>query len=113
MNKERLTKLAQHLLTVPPEKLKMHNWTCGTAACAVGHACAMPEFKAEGLALSHSNKYPVLTTIYASGWNAVEAFFDISYEAAQYLFSHEHYFVQPTPREVSERIAEFAGRADT
>lgn len=71
MNKERLNKLADFLDTVPEAKFDLETWRvnaqgreafdestdndhllnldCGTRGCAVGWACAMPEFQAQGL----------------------------------------------------------------
>lgn len=69
MNIERLTKLAELLDTVPPERFNMDYWglasaysnlkelnvaECGTSACALGWACSIPEFQAAGLHL-HRN----------------------------------------------------------
>src|SRR4051812_10402841 len=43
---------------IPDEKFDMWDWTCGTTACAVGHACADPWFKAQGLSLRMKRSDP-------------------------------------------------------
>lgn len=58
---------------------------CGTTCCAVGWACAMPEFKLQGLGYcgvgpTFNNKY---------GWAAVSEFFDITTLEAEGLFQHD------------------------
>lgn len=105
MNKERLTTLANHLRTVPPETLDMSNWTCGTAACAVGHACMMPEFNAQGLGFPDVRRIPYYAG--ESGWCAVDNFFDLLWPAARHLFESRHYLKPPTPTEVADRIDYF------
>ena len=62
MNAERLLKLADFLETLPPERFDYSDWvgwnwkgdqtlSCGTPACALGWAAAMPEFRELGLQL--------------------------------------------------------------
>ena len=137
MNKPRLQALATMLRSVPPDNFNLDSWrykedldvllgqcvtdeqitshTCGTTACAVGRACAMPEFNVQGL--TYDNWEP-LYTCYGSirsmsvGWSAVEAFFDISYKEAQELFTDEGYKYSEygdsvTPQNVAKRIEEF------
>ena len=105
MNKERLTLLANHLRTVPPERLDMTVWTCGTVACAVGHACTIPELQEQGLSLSWISRSPD----YAGerGWAAVTKFFDLSWGASKLLFNSDSYVKPPTPTEVADRIDYF------
>jgi hypothetical protein len=79
------------------------NHKCGTTACAVGWACAMPEFKAEGL--RDAAGAPVYMG--HGGWDAVEAFFDLSYGESVALFSLDHYTDSPEPWEVADRIEQF------
>jgi len=109
MNKERLIILADYLQTLPPENLDMHSWTCGTAACAVGHACTLPEFKAEGFSLHTDSvcNYPALKLTFhetLTGWNAVVKFFSLNRRAAYYLFDFISYVGDPSPTYVSDRI---------
>lgn len=64
---EKLLKLADYLETVEDEHFAMdiwyyrkdnkkiaRTWDCGTSACALGHACFIPEFKKEGLRVAPS-----------------------------------------------------------
>lgn len=105
--KQRLQTLANFLRTCAPEKFDLENWrsaphtlsptdedlnTCGTTACAVGWACSMPEFKAEGL--YYNGHMPVYAPVDAqplSYWRAVEEFFGLSFIEARWLFSIECY----------------------
>lgn len=104
MNKDRLTTLANHLRTVPPEKLDMKNWTCNTAACAVGHAATMVDLITQGFYLA-GGRIPAYGDLRA--WAAVEAFFDIRWPAGRHLFDAQHYRAHPTPNEVADRIDYF------
>jgi hypothetical protein len=123
MHAQRLTALAALLATVPPEKFDLEGWrmdkpggnecwqekltdamllnpACGTCGCAVGWACAMPEFQQQGLVWE---KTPAFGE--ERGWDAVSAFFDLSDDATQYLFSASHYEREhPTAADVVERI---------
>lgn len=59
---------------------------CGTTGCAVGWACAYPEFQAQGL------QFGVIGPLYRnqarwhSGWSAVLAFFELDQREADSLF---------------------------
>lgn len=122
MRRDRLQKLAQHLLlNVPAEKFDLATWfsECGTTACAVGHACSMPEFNAEGLVGFIPEWHQPRTVNYCpkfnsyTGYDAVCAFFDISRRDAYYMFSPSDYkgnFTSdlPTIRNVVSRIEEVA-----
>lgn len=114
MNKKRLQKLADHLRTVPPEKLNMDEWNCGSASCAVGHACSIPEFAAEGLSLELSffgNLIPFFDGL--ENWAAVHDFFDLSEDEAQELFGSDAYQDHVTPSEVSAAIEYFIANGDS
>ena len=66
LRKERLAKLVQHLLTLPPTvTFDMNEWAshtkdhkptagnyCGTTACVLGHAATIPQFQRAGLKLT-------------------------------------------------------------
>ena len=126
--KQRLQTLANFLRTVPPERFDLENWrsaphtslpitdedlkTCGTTACAVGWACSMPAFKAEGL--YYNGHMPVYAPVDAqplSYWRAVEEFFGLSYIEARWLFSDKCYST-PSLWSVIERL-EIAASRDT
>ena len=141
MNKERLLKLSTLLASVPDEKFNIASWRmdehgeengeklgdeslldtgCGTSGCAVGWACAMPEFQAEGLVWTAGG--PGLLAgdaLSFSGWDAVKEFFDLDHPQAQHLFSGSEYeedrFDGPgvTPGDVSERIRKWVKAEST
>lgn len=115
--KERLTLLADFLMEVPVKQFEMFAWRagrdcddetlmqhkCGTSACAVGWACAMPEFKAEGL------HYALNGPVYGpdDAWNAVRMFFGLQYHEATALFSSDSYEDNVAPVDVATRIRLF------
>lgn len=115
---------------------------CGTAACAFGHAALDPRLQAEGLSLIGElndtlDVVPIRTiadfsawltcpnaTGYAdpcfdgeTGFDAATAFYDITYDAADYLFDPTSYprdAVGVTPEDVItriERVIELGGEA--
>lgn len=109
MNRERLQHLITILEKVQPDMLKMGGWfarltPCGTAACAVGHACLDPDFQAQGLSPFFGGPK------YAGdmGWDAVEGFFDLGPLGAEHLFDEDSYSrrIPVTPADVIERIRE-------
>lgn len=109
MNKKRLQKLADHLRTVPAAKLDMNIWSCGTSACAMGHACTIPSFKRAGLRLVRLENAEGKEHFYpdfkgASDFGAAEEFFDIKYSVAEHLFSSFEYRGRPSPATVAKRI---------
>lgn len=114
MNRGRLLKLAAHLDTVPPEKFDLGHWICGTTACAVGHACSIPEFRAEGLGWNSKQsrtrfENPAPRFGGSEGWYAVQKFFDLDYGQATALFlddSYDTHGERTTAAEVAQRIRE-------
>lgn len=113
MNKERLLRLADHLDAIDPIKFDLTDWRCGTTACAIGHACDIPEFKEAGLKLAgvSYDSYPYADPCFLRecGWDAVVSFFDINYDDAEYLFEETAYdpVDKCNPKAVSNRIREF------
>jgi hypothetical protein len=123
MNVERLQKLADFLKRPIPGRFNMREWikediddegnVCGTAACALGWACTIPEFRAAGLTLSE----PAIRTGFRRysprcegerSYTAGAKFFGLGLEQAMYLFDFDRY---PDPHhitrcEVVERIEE-------
>lgn len=113
MNRERLTKLADFLDTVPEPAFNIDRWqgSCGTVACAVGWATKIPEFIEAGFKMMNMGSYYESVPVFENRfrWNAVTEFFDINYEQAMYLFSGFKYDMpgwQVTPAMVAERIRE-------
>lgn len=117
MRTDRLLKLAEFLDTVEEDKFSLVTWDCGTTACAVGWACRMPEFQAEGLGIDFEEGYGLPTFHGYGGWQAVREFFQIDHETAALLFSEYSYDIYSpdegdlvrdgsttTARQVAERI---------
>lgn len=109
MHKERLTTLAKHLRTVAPENFGLEAWRCGTVACAVGHACSIPEFRTAGLRLEVYDGTALMPGYGVwSSWRAVQAFFDLSRDQADHLFYEDQYDPAcATANHVADRIEEF------
>lgn len=127
MHADRLLRLADYLETVvaklPPEQFHMAQWgirdpDCGTACCAVGHAAAIPEFRAAGLSLEWEtgDAEPVFGDCF--GWRAVCKFFGLAFIEAEPLFSPTYYFDcdgrevpanEITPGMVAARIRDYVG----
>ena len=132
MNKERLLKLAAFLETVPERKFDIQSWRCesneagasefnsdllqdqylrdpdcGTTGCAVGWACSMPEFQAEGFIWTLTGPGLLRKVGGISGWPAVRAFFDLVQEDATALFDEYSYTARANgPKDVAQRIRE-------
>ena len=108
MNRARLETLLAHLKTVPEEKFGISDWKCGTAACAIGHAGSIPEFKLAGFSCA---AVPEVLSPNGSliGWRAVTRFFDLDIEEARELFSGERYpdGDNTTLPEVIDRFSKF------
>lgn len=124
MNKERLQTLADFLKTpLPQEKFDIESWrsglnttdrglravSCNTVACAVGWACAIPEFKALGLKYKQGPWTGRPNFKGNDGWDAVTNFFDLRYSDCFYLFDADSYpnAYETTALEVVTRIEEF------
>lgn len=127
MNKERLQALANVLREVPDANFDLETWrytpgsgenatdvqvlshNCGTTACAIGWACAMPEFQAQGLRWEGVQPALVGEGSLDTGWDAVKVFFGISYHASQRLFNQDGYDidVHVTPNDVADSIEDF------
>jgi hypothetical protein len=94
--KKRLLTLAKFLRTVPKKRFRMSTWAtgkfcgdqkepehneCGTAACAAGWACTIPEFQRAGLSLDESSFWggDSLTPHYKGKeeWDALQKFFGL------------------------------------
>jgi hypothetical protein len=116
---DRLLRLAEyHEHQVSPEQFSLRNWQdpCGTVACAIGHACRIPEFAEAGLRLVPYGNAGYFMPAYGewSDWYAVAEFFGIDHDDAEYLFGAWHYDegVATRPDEVAARIREFVCSKD-
>ena len=87
-----------------------HTIDCGTVACAVGHACLLPEFNELGLKFGKDWDpiYEVEGKVTSNSWAAVSDFFDIKHRAAEWIFDEYSYNdeCEVTPLMVADRIAE-------
>ena len=121
---QRLLFLAEFLKTVPEEKFDLEVWrfskvsheatdellntNCGTAACAVGWACAIPEFQNLGLQYLDSRPQLFDGEDCWEDWDAVEEFFELDRGNALYLFYHTAYpMYGVTVENVISRIHEY------
>lgn len=145
MNTERLLILADALETrIPADRFDLRFWResdtdtyvgptttdealirgCGTSACAVGWACALPELQAQGLTWDVERGIPIFSGLseetlkqsedsgakaYFIAWGSVREFFEIDRKTADYLFDLDAYqndadFIDPTPANVAARI---------
>lgn len=126
MNIERLQHLESLLRRhaakefMPDWKFDMQVWEhhhCQTAGCAIGFALHSPEFQAAGLRGKVGDSwgkdvgiliFPVFQG--AEGYEAVEAFFDLSPGETSWLFSSFSYSLLPSALQVADRIRGFIAR---
>jgi len=106
---ERLAMLATFLEALPPKRLTFCFWFRNGRGCAVGLAAATDVwFQAQGLRLDDIDRPALCRPVYRdkTDWDAVSAFFDLSLEQAQALFSAAAYndVRQPEPGLVAARI---------
>jgi hypothetical protein len=151
MHALRLTVLAEALeMHIPVEKFDLGSWrndhrptgfdtsdeallhACGTTACAVGHACALPALKDQGLYWDKQNSIPRFTGFepdseeprpenWDIAWGSVQQFFGLTQHQTWWLFSagnyehddgtalpglplNKHGCVNPEPKHVAHRI---------
>ena len=97
----RLGILIDKLSSIGPEQYDHNHWECGTAKCAAGHACTIPEFRTLGLSMGAS---PQFNEHY--GYWALAKFFELAYLDAYNIFSHDGYLWSPTIADVISRIQE-------
>jgi hypothetical protein len=141
MNIDRLNHLCDVLDRVDPVHFSLEDWahpSCGTTACAVGHAALDAQFNAAGFRLAVSEK-PLFRQKHArfcrtladiqpsrfvehrhaypcygrySGWDAVCKFFGLTKEQAKWLFRPGSYPepAESTPAGVAARIRGMLGK---
>lgn len=109
MHKERLEQMVTMLRNLPEEKFDISGWSCGTTACAVGHACATPVFQAQGLLLRQDFDGVMPAYGESDGWRAVGEFFELDIDDAEHLFYSAMYpnYGCTKPFEVADRIEAF------
>ena len=78
-NVEALLKVVEILEATPDKAVDLQSWTCGTTACAIGHAANHPWFAERGLKLNRLGS-PVFHQVNEEmiSWDAVEEFFDLT-----------------------------------
>lgn len=116
---DRLMRLTDLLDTIEPEAFDLEFWkrsgpNCGTTACAIGHACTIPEFIEAGLQLHVDVQEEEETTYFVAYKNyisssAVMEFFGLDYNQAMWLFyplSYEDKDLR-NPKKVATRIRKF------
>lgn len=120
MNVERLEKLAEVLDLYPygeQTKFDLSDWgqvkgSCGTAVCAIGTACWLNTFEGLGYRWDEDGsmepfcytEWPVGLQVKLTGWPAVEYFFNLSSDLADWLFAEENYNKDTKPSDVALRI---------
>lgn len=131
MNKthaKRLLKLADHLDTLPRKEFDFGTWSqvqsCGTTACALGHACTMPAFRRLGAKLvldwveSEDSKFlrPTLSgqEDEAGVYEVSNTLFGLNYDEVERLFYPGNAFhgysglgENATPKQVARHIRKF------
>lgn len=116
----RLLKLADFLDALPPARFDYGVWvrsdwqgssdlSCGTAACALGWATTIPEFRKMGLRLVRRFKSGVPVYKSREGASAAAAFFGVTDEEAFYLFVRNVHKTRPR----SKSPGRFAGLSPT
>lgn len=125
MNKRRLLKLAEFLETVPRDRFDYSKWassewggkkdlSCGTTACALGWATAMPMFQKIGLKLTRDEDGYVFVVDSSGreGFKAAEAAFDVTWQASAYLFDpyYSKLGLHASPKAVAAHIRAFVER---
>jgi hypothetical protein len=100
--KRRLLKLADFLAKLPrsknfdmgqiASKVEDGHPACGSAACAIGWATAIPSFRRAGLHLNRDGYVRLKGVRCVTGFSeAAQAFFGIDYADARHLFGDHHW----------------------
>ncbi|MBI4182504.1 MAG: hypothetical protein HY521_00735 [Proteobacteria bacterium] len=110
--RERLERLAALVETLPPATFTLSRWYGQGRGCAVGWAAAGdPWFQAQGLRLEGDGSLKDCRPVYGekTDWQAVQGFFDLSFEDVARLFVPAAYDgeMQPHPRRMATRIRRF------
>lgn len=117
--RERLSRLAEFLATLPEGRLTFSRWFGQRGGCAVGLAAALsPWFQAQGLRLENTDSLKDCRPVFGerAEWDAVASFFALTPEEMKSLFDQSGYGgdARPHPAEVVRKIrghlASSAGR---
>ena len=84
-------------------EFNIRKWYCGTAACAAGIACMLPEFQKEGLRLSadgcFNDEFPIFREfMYVE---AMQHVLDITFKQTRYLFDPMAYSGKVLPIDIA------------
>ena len=118
--KRRLLVLASHLYQLKGGVFDFSTWvgddwagkqdlSCGTVACALGHACAIPEFQKLGLYMDKITLSPAIPNR-GSGLTAAQTLFHLDASEASYLFMPNHFnglSDESTAKQVADNIRSF------
>lgn len=107
VNVDRLKLLADRLESHPPEQFDIRYWHCGTACCAVGLACTIPEFREAGLELIGDGKNEDYAPSFRgmNPWLSVQAFFGLDARQSQWLFDRAVYGISEDRKVEPEDVA--------
>lgn len=115
MNVERVARtiaLLENIARSPQSRRRfdLNVWSCGTAACAVGHAAQDEWHVKQGLSLVPMAMFggkhtPCYAGLY--GFHAVTAFYDVDLFLANYWFGASHYPNARDPMLVADRMREY------
>ena len=114
VNLQAFKELVRVLEEVADDQFDLRGWVrgCGTIACAIGWAGSTPWFNNQGFCLARYEPVYLKGSAegyrYSSGWDAVEEFFQITSEKAEYLFEAGAYPEDNRTRQaVIRRIMQF------
>lgn len=130
MNAKRLLKLADFLETVPKDNFDMGvvyedegmfagdcapkyprpKKHCGTVACAMGWATAIPSFRRAGLRLYETGSIVLKNSrcdgvFWCDSFDTAELFFELGSDESRFLFGGSEY--GSTPKQVAKHIRKF------
>ena len=102
MNLENMTRLRDHMASLPPESIDMHTWgnsgpsQCGTVACIAGWACVLSGAARDGTSLERMEVYEIKAR--ARNW------LGLSTTTASYLFLYQFYGTYPAGMTEKDRV---------
>lgn len=119
--REAFSNLLRVLETIPDKQFNLRNWMvthgCNTVGCAIGWCAVDPWFNEHGLSLmqkniyaghyGHTKDYYPIYCDQVEHWYAVQQFFDIDLDTADYLFHAALYPEGYTKKYVINRIKEW------
>lgn len=116
MHVKRLKQLKRMLKRIPNDQLELRLWVtkqkldkpgvsknldCGSVCCVIGWACLYKPFNKEGLNL---NARSIPTFKEHCSWDAVQQFFEITLNEAEWIASRRAYAKKATTKDVIRHI---------